>query len=70
MSRWIYKGINYFQYVTLESVERTVLGQSDEGKSEGSLETCYASLSPADKEAFDKQKAAFIAWQNGQEKVY
>lgn len=69
MARWIYKGVNYFQYVTLETVEKIVTAGNDEGKSDGGLQETVDGLKDEDKAAFGKLKEGYLKWAQGEEQV-
>lgn len=69
MARWIYKGVNYFQYVTLDTVERIVVGGSDENKSDSGQQGLADNLKAGDKDAYAKHKEGYLEWAKGEDQV-
>lgn len=69
MSRWIYKGINYFQYAVLDTVTKIALGSPDEDRNDKTQDSLVSSLGDSDKVAFKEHQKNYDDWVSGDEKV-
>jgi hypothetical protein len=69
MSRWIYKGINYFQYATLDTVQKIVFGGNDDDRNDRRPDSRGDNLSDSEKEAFKEHSKAYKNWIKTEEKV-
>lgn len=67
MSRWIYKGVNYFQKAIWENVEKIALGVADEEKSDKSKDELVAGLSDSDRAAYQEKEKVYVDWVSTEE---
>ena len=63
LNRWVYKGINYYQYFMLDSIEKMFVDSYDEKKD------ISDTLSSVDKEAFTNYKALYEEWVKTEKEV-
>lgn len=62
MSRWIYKGVNYFQHAVLETVEKVAFGSPEDDKNDKSPSDRFDSLVDTEKAAFKEHQKVFLDW--------